>query len=183
MNMGHSNQTEQIQPPNGNEGPSTSGRLAHFRHFRQSYNAEGLSDRSSENCGDPPQRQHTNPLGAPVSTILEFLLHQYETGKMYHTINTMRSAISMTHNKVDGVQHAFVTRFLKGIYNCRPPCPKYLCTWNVDIVLDYIAALDLSYHSSVGNGERFLIPGLKERTTFYSSFPEAPQLCPTLLCG
>ena len=116
------------------------------------------------------------------------------------------------------------TRFLKGIYNCRPPCPKYSCTWDVDIVLRYIenlpdnkdlsfqqlshklvmlmalantdrcsdlAALDLSYHSSVGNGERFWIPGLmKSRRkgppleSFYSSFPEAPRLCPeaTLHC-
>ena len=242
-NGGHSNRPGRIQPPNGNGGSPSASRLD---HLRRSYNAEGLSDRvieilrkswrsSTEAAYSSAWKQWdcwclergSDPISAPINTILEFLLHQYEAGKMYRTINTMRSAISMTHEEVDGVrvgQHALVTRFLKGIYNCRPPCPKYSCTRDVDIVLRYIenlpdnkdlsfqqlshklvmlmalanadrcsdlAALDLSYHSSVGNGERFRIPGLtKSRRkgppleSFYSSFPEAPRLCPvaTLHC-
>ena len=50
----------------------------------------------------------------------------------------------MTHNEIDGVrigQHALVCRFLKGVYNCRPPRPKYSSTWEVDIVLDYTRTL------------------------------------------
>ena len=41
------------------------------------------------------------------------------------------------------------SHFLKGIFNCRPPAPKYSFTWDVDIVLSYIRDLpsneDLSF--------------------------------------
>ena len=80
-------------------------------------------------------------LSAPLSSILEFLLEQFHMGKQYRTINSLRSAISMTHLEVDGSrvgQHPLVSRFLKGVFNSRPPAPKYSSTWDVDIVLDYI---------------------------------------------
>ena len=57
-------------------------------------------------------------------------------GKQYCTINTLRSAISMTHDEmyeeVDGMrvgQHPLVSRFLKGVFNCRPPAPRCSTTW------------------------------------------------------
>ena len=34
-----------------------------------------------------------------------------------------------------------VTRFLKGVFNSRPPAPKYVATWDVDKVLLYIKNL------------------------------------------
>lgn len=66
---------------------------------------------------------------------------QFEAGKQYRTINTIRSAISMTHAEVDGVrvgQHPLVSRFLKGVFNSRPPAPRYTCTWDVGVVLTYL---------------------------------------------
>ena len=65
-------------------------------------------------------------------------------GKQYRTINTLRSAISMSHNEIDGTrvgQHPLVSRFLKGVFNNRPPAPKYSSTWDVDVVLNYIKNL------------------------------------------
>ena len=50
----------------------------------------------------------------------------------------------MTHEEVDGTRigkHPLVSRFLKGVFNCRPPVPKYSCTWDVDIVLSYLKDL------------------------------------------
>ena len=50
----------------------------------------------------------------------------------------------MTHEEVDGTrvgQHPLVTRFLKGVFNSRPPAPKYVATWDVDKVLLYIKNL------------------------------------------
>ena len=50
----------------------------------------------------------------------------------------------MTHEEVDGSrigQHPLVTRFLKGVFNSRPPVPKYSSTWDVDKVLVYIRNL------------------------------------------
>lgn len=66
---------------------------------------------------------------------------RFEDGRQYRTINTVRSAISMTHEEVDGVhvgQHPLVSRFLKGVFNSRPLCPKYTFTWDVDTVLFYL---------------------------------------------
>ena len=100
------------KPPNGHGGSPSAGRLA---CLRRSYRTEGLSDRvidiirkswrlSTESAYSSSWRQwdswclkrNTDPLSAPVSDILEFLLEQFETGKQYRTINTIRSAISMT---------------------------------------------------------------------------------------
>ena len=72
-------------------------------------------------------------------------------GKQYRTINTLRSAISMTHDEVDGTrvgQHPLVSRFLKGVFNCRPPAPRYTTTWDVDVVLSHIKSLPDNEHLS-----------------------------------
>ena len=72
------------------------------------------------------------------------MCHQFESGKQYRTINSLRSAIFMTHMEVNGSrigQHPLVTRFLKEVYNSQPPAPKYSVTWDVDIILSYISAL------------------------------------------
>ena len=48
------------------------------------------------------------------------------------------------HERVDGCtvgEHPLVTRLMKGVFNDRPPLPRYKCTWNVQIVLSYILSL------------------------------------------
>ena len=55
-----------------------------------------------------------------------------------------RSAISSAHVPVEGApvgQHSLVSRFLKGIFNIRPPQPKYCTTWDTGKVLQYILSL------------------------------------------
>ena len=88
--------------------------------------------------------RQTDSTTAPISAVLEFLYDQFESGKQYRTINSLRSVISMTHDDVDGTrigQHPLVTRFLKGVYNSRPPAPRYSTTWNVDIMLPHLSTL------------------------------------------
>jgi len=56
-------------------------------------------------------------------------------------VNAYRSAISALHSKVDGHaigQHPLVTRMLKGVYNERPPLPRYSSFWYVGEVLRYV---------------------------------------------
>ena len=70
-------------------------------------------------------------------------LPQFEQGKQYRTINSYRSATSVTHTPIDGVvvgKHPLVSRLMKGIYNQRPPQPRYTSTWDVqnEIVLQRI---------------------------------------------
>ena len=55
----------------------------------------------------------------------------------------------MTHEEVGGVQvgqHELVSRFMKGIFNCNPPAPRYTSTWDVDVVLKYLSSLPENTH-------------------------------------
>ena len=50
----------------------------------------------------------------------------------------------MTHPHVSGSpigQHALVTRLMKGIYNSRPPAPRYTSSWDVGQVTSYLKSL------------------------------------------
>lgn len=47
----------------------------------------------------------------------------------------------MTHLPVNNIcvgSHPLVSRLMRGIFNLRPPMPKYLGTWDVSIVLKYL---------------------------------------------
>lgn len=71
--------------------------------------------------------------------ILDFLTELYEDNKSYSTINSARSALSAIGLVYDGVSvgaHPIVIRFMKGIYNLRPPTSRYVHTWDVNIVLN-----------------------------------------------
>ena len=86
-----------------------------------------------------------NRMSIPFQLLSEFILSQFEAGKQYRIINTIRSAISMTHKEIDGTpvrQHPLVSRFLKGVFNSHPPAPKYATTWDVDIVLSHIKGME-----------------------------------------
>ena len=71
------------------------------------------------------------------------LAHLHKEGYQYRSLNSYRSAISSVHERVDDYtlgQHPLVTRLMKGVFNDRPPLPKYTCTWNVQRVLSHISS-------------------------------------------
>ena len=75
-----------------------------------------------------------------------FLTELFDKGLQYRTINTHCSAISMTHIylPLDGSligSHPLVSRFMKGVFQSRPPCPRYLATWDVSVVLSHLRSL------------------------------------------
>ena len=85
-----------------------------------------------------------NPISGPISDIANFLAELYEKDYQYRSINAYRSAISSAHDKVDGYsvgQHPTVCRLMKGIFNKRPPQPRYSFTWDVQKVTSYISAM------------------------------------------
>lgn len=50
----------------------------------------------------------------------------------------------MTHPPIDGVvigKHPLVSRLMRGIFNSRPPQPRYSYAWDVGRVLEYIRSL------------------------------------------
>ena len=72
---------------------------------------------------------------------MNFLAHLHKEGYQYRSLNSYRSAISSVHERIDGFtvcQHPLVTRLMKGVFNDRPPLPRYTCTWNVQTVLSHI---------------------------------------------
>lgn len=75
---------------------------------------------------------------------MNYLAQLYTEGLQHRTINTARSAVSMTHEQVEGTplgRHPAVTRLMKGIHNSRPPVPRYTTTWKVEKVTAYMKAL------------------------------------------
>ena len=83
--------------------------------------------------------KQVNPLSAPLADIMEFLTDNFELGLQYRTLNTLHSAISMTHSRVDDCTvgtHPLVVRLLKGMFNKRPPVPRYTGSWKVTSVVE-----------------------------------------------
>ena len=69
-----------------------------------------------------------DPISCPVNIVLEFLTDLFDKGLQYRTINTYRSAISMTHLPLDGSligSYPLVSRFMKGVFQSRLPYPRY----------------------------------------------------------
>ena len=90
------------------------------------------------------QRREVDPVLCGVQPFLDFITSLFEEGLEYRTINLIRSAVSSTHGRIEGIpigQHPLVKQLFKGVYNSRPPQPRYSSTWDVNVVLDYITKL------------------------------------------
>ena len=62
----------------------------------------------------------------------------------YESINTARSALSSLGIVVDGCRagnHPLVARFMKGVFNLRPPLPRYAAIWDVQPVLRQLQSM------------------------------------------
>lgn len=132
-------------------------------HIRESYEARGISESTcnllmaSWRPGTQKQYQvyiqkwshfctqrkinHNQPT---VEQALDFLTHLYEQGLTFSAINTARSALSSYITLEDGTslgQHPLVSRLLRGIFQSKPPSPRYSETWDVSVVLHYLQGL------------------------------------------
>lgn len=93
-------------------------------------------------CGE----QHTNPTHPSVGEVLEFLTTLYHNGLGYSSINTAKSALSSCVN-IPGQtmplgSHPLVVRFMKGVFELKPSLPRYASTWDIKVVLDFLATTD-----------------------------------------
>lgn len=89
-------------------------------------------------------RREVNPISCGIQPFLSFITSLFQEGLKYRTINTIRSAVSSTHQPVEGSpigQHPLVKQLMKGVYNSRPPLPRYTHTWDVNVVLKHIKNL------------------------------------------
>lgn len=51
-------------------------------------------------------------------------------------------------------EHPDVKYFMKGIFQSRPPLPRYGKTWDVNLVLQYIGSIKASHASSLTTAQR-----------------------------
>lgn len=75
---------------------------------------------------------------------MDFLSELFDQGLTYSAINCARSALSSYVSLDDGSvvgQNPLVCRLLKGVFQSRPPKPKYTEVWDVQVVLTYLATL------------------------------------------
>jgi site-specific recombinase XerD len=89
-------------------------------------------------------KQQIDPFQATVENVANFLSHLYTQGYEYRTINNYRTAISAIHPEIEGSkvgQMHTIRQVMTGIFNKRPPLPRYTSTWNVDNVLHYIQGM------------------------------------------
>ena len=85
-----------------------------------------------------------NPFSCGVKPFVNFIASLFQEGLQHRSVNTIRSAVSVTHDRSEGLplgQHPVVTRIMKRIYNSRPPKPKYTSTWDVTKVTTYLKDL------------------------------------------
>lgn len=76
-----------------------------------------------------------------LNSVLSFLSDEFELGKSYSTLNVYRSMLSSTLGLLGGAnigQHPLVVALMAGIFNSRPPKPRYERTWDVDSVLRHL---------------------------------------------
>ena len=79
-----------------------------------------------------------------MNDVVEFLTEQYHNGLGYSALNTVRSALSslgISFNGVSAGAHPLIVRFMKGVFNLRPPVSRYSHIWDVDKVLVYLRKL------------------------------------------
>ena len=141
---------------NGSKKPETS----RLQSIRRQHMAKGVSEKAAEllpagwSKGTNKAYQsgwarwirwssewEVDPVSCGIQPFLDFLADLYGEGLQYRSINSVRSAVSMTHNTIEGVptgQHPLVSRMMRGIYNSRPPEPQYSTTWDAAAVLSWV---------------------------------------------
>ena len=89
-------------------------------------------------------KRNADPVSGPISDVVNFLADLFKQGYEYRSLNAYRSAISSVHTEVEGYsvgQHPLICRVLKGVFNSRPPKPRYQSTWSVKSVLTWMEGL------------------------------------------
>ena len=137
--------------------------LSSMKGLRQQYSAEDLSDQTIDllESSQRPGTLHHYKTGwrkwgslclsryialvSPgVNCVLKVLSNLFSQGLEYRTINGYRPAIPAYHEKAEEIligQHPKVCQLLSGVFNKRPPQPKYTVIRDISKVIDYLNTL------------------------------------------
>ena len=156
-----------VTSPGGTTAPTNSKRdskISGVENLRRSTEMQGFSTKASEllmsawrkgtqsayNCCWKQwhswcDKRKIDPFCASLEHITNFLAELYEQGYEYRTINNYRSAISAFHPEIGGMkvgQTNTIKQLMTGIFNSKPPLPRYTETWDVDQVLKHLVNLE-----------------------------------------
>ena len=87
---------------------------------------------------------NVSPSSCPPTTIARFLKKMFDDGASYSSVNLARSAISKNHDGFNGVPagcHRLVSTAVKAVFRQRPPLPRYVNTFDISIVFNYLKQL------------------------------------------
>ena len=87
---------------------------------------------------------------------VEFLTTLYDEGLSYSGIKSARCSLSAISDSPDSAhptfgEHPNVKRFIKGVFQSRPPLPRYSKTCDVNLVLQYIGSIGNTKELSLKN--------------------------------
>jgi hypothetical protein len=87
-------------------------------------------------------RRDADPMYNGVKEVLSFLAGMFKEGKSYNTTNVHRFVLSSTlilspSGLKDVGKHPLVAQLMKGIYQGKPPIPKYNATWDPSVVINH----------------------------------------------
>lgn len=133
--------------------------------FREKLATEGISERASDLISNARRagtnlnyesawrkfhswcaEEQVDPIRCDLSSILDYLAGLFESGLGYSYIGLHRSAISAFHEPIEGItvgKHPRVCSLMSGVFNKRPPVPKYNFIWDVETVLKFIKSLPI----------------------------------------
>ena len=156
-----------ITSPGGTTAPTNSKRdskISGVENLRRSTEMQGFSTQASELLMSAWRKgtqsaynycwkqwhswcdkRKIDPFCASLEHITNFLAELYEQGYEYRTINNYRSAISAFHPEIGGMkvgQTNTIKQLMTGIFNSKPPLPRYTETWDVDQVLKHLVNLE-----------------------------------------
>ena len=72
--------------------------------------------------------RNRDPTNGSIENIVNFLAELFHDGYKYWSVSANRSAISALDLRAASV----VTRMFRGVYNERPPLPRYLSFWMLE---------------------------------------------------
>ena len=88
-------------------------------------------------------KRNINPITPNEVDIINYLSSLCSENKSYSCVNTHKYAIVQTLASLGNdkfVSSPFIARFMKGIFNLKPPIPRYKEFWDVKKVLEFLAS-------------------------------------------
>ena len=86
------------------------------------------------------KQRKIDPYNASLNQVLIFLSHFFEKGHAFKTIVGYVTVIKK-HIIFNNRDQMAIKQFLKGVFNLRPPIKKFMATWDVTIVLNYLSQM------------------------------------------